>query len=101
MNGSFVSPEIRGRRLLPNVVDNLASSDPTRTFASIPLSYNLQDGFRDITYKEFARAIDRCAWWMEESLGGSQTFETLNYVGPQDLRYAMLLFAAIKTGYQV
>ncbi|KAF5870613.1 putative amp-binding enzyme protein [Botrytis fragariae] len=96
-----ISASDRGRRLLPHVIDGLALSDPTRVFVSIPLSNNLQDGFQDITYKDFARSIDKCSWWMEENLGRSETFETLNYVGPQDLRYIILLLAAIKTGYQM
>ncbi|TGO46436.1 hypothetical protein BCON_0325g00040 [Botryotinia convoluta] len=96
-----IAPSDRGRRLLPHVIDGLALSNPTRIFASIPISNNLQDGFQDITYKDFARTVDKCSWWMEENLGRSETFETLNYVGPQDLRYIILLFAAIKTGYQM
>ncbi|TGO16657.1 hypothetical protein BTUL_0025g00110 [Botrytis tulipae] len=90
-----------GRRLLPHVVDGLALSNPTRVIASIPLSIDIQDEFRDITYKHFARSIDTCSWWMEKNLGRSETFETLDYVGPQDLRYIISLFAAIKAGYQI
>lgn len=96
-----IAPSDRGRRLLHRVIDDLASSNPTRIFASIPLSNDLQDGFQDITYRDFSRSIDKCSWWMEKNLGRSETFETLNYVEPQDLRYIILLFAAIKTGYQV
>ncbi|KAF7861799.1 hypothetical protein EAF04_007682 [Stromatinia cepivora] len=90
-----------GRRLLPIVVDELATSDPNRVFASIPTSKSLEDGFRDINFAQLSKAINRCAWWIEENLGCSKTFETLNYVGPEDLRYIILLFAAIKTGYQM
>lgn len=91
----------QGRRLLPNVVDELGAGDPSRIFVSIPKSTNIQDGFRDVDFRDLSRAISRCAWWIEETLGCSRSFETLNYVGPQDLRYVILLFAAIKTGYQV
>ncbi|TGO32914.1 hypothetical protein BHYA_0279g00060 [Botrytis hyacinthi] len=101
MTQNPMTPSDRGRRLLPHVIDDLASSNPTRIFASIPLSNDLQDGFQDITYECFARSIDKCSWWMEENPVRSEKFETLNYVGPQDLRYIMLLLAAIKTGYQV
>ncbi|ESZ95633.1 hypothetical protein SBOR_3981 [Sclerotinia borealis F-4128] len=101
MNNDSLSLETRGRRLLPNLIDEIASSDPTRIFASIPLSNDLQDGFRDIDFADFARSINHCAWWIEKNLGRSETFQTLNYVGPQDLRYTILPFAAIKTGYQV
>jgi acyl-CoA synthetase (AMP-forming)/AMP-acid ligase II len=96
-----VNPSDRGKRLLPIVIDQLASTDPTRVFVSIPLTTSIQDGFRDITFEDISRAINRCARWIEANLGWSGTFETINYVGPQDLRYIILLFAVIKTGYQV
>jgi hypothetical protein len=99
VNGA-TSPDY-GRRLLPTVIDQLAETNPTRVFVSIPLTSNIEDGFQDITFKTLALAINRCAWWMEHTLGRSETFETLNYVGPQDLRYVLLLFAAIKNGYMV
>ena len=33
--------------------------------------------------------------------GGSKSFETLVYIGPQDLRYQILGIAAIKAGHVV
>jgi hypothetical protein len=65
-------------------------------FVSIPLTTRIQDGFRDITFEEIS-----CAWWIEANIGRNDTFKTINYVGPQDLRYIILLFAVIKTGFQV
>ena len=58
-------------------------------------------GFEDISFRTLARAIDTCAWWIERSLGlgRSKTFETLVYLGPLDLLYPMLTFAA--SGYKV
>jgi len=31
-----------------------------------PKSLNLEDGFKDITYVDFARAINRVAAWLEK-----------------------------------
>ncbi|KAF7891931.1 hypothetical protein EAF00_008233 [Botryotinia globosa] len=101
MTQNPIAPSDRGRKLLSHTIDGLALSNPTRVFASIPSSNNIQDGFQDITYKNFTRSIDKCSWWMEKNLEHSETFETLNYVEPQDQRYIILLFAAINTGYQV
>lgn len=90
-----------GKRLVPTLIDELATTDAARVFVSIPRTADIQDGFEDITYGDLARAVNKCAWWMEHTLERSETFETLNYLGRQDLRYVILLSAAIKTGYQV
>lgn len=100
-NQTLSLPLNYGKRLIPTLIDELATRDATRVFLSLPRTANIKDGFEDITYEDLAHAINVCAWWMECTLQRSETFETLNYVGPQDLRYVILLFAAIKTGYQV
>ncbi|KAF4633769.1 hypothetical protein G7Y89_g4340 [Cudoniella acicularis] len=100
-NGTTLPPDSGGKRPIPTVIDELAITDPTRVIFSVPLTANIKDGFEDITFDALSRAINRCAWWMERTLRRSETFETLNYVGPQDLRYVVLLFASIKTGYKL
>ncbi len=94
-------PRNCGRRLLAPLVDEIALTEPKRTFVSVPRSADLHDGFEDISFSTFATAINRCAWWIEKELGKSETFETIGYLGPIDLRYPILLVAAIKTGYKV
>ncbi|PQE27028.1 thioester reductase domain-containing protein [Rutstroemia sp. NJR-2017a BBW] len=42
MKNDSMHPSDRGRRLLPSVVDQLALTDPTRVFVSIPLTSSLQ-----------------------------------------------------------
>ena len=87
-----------GRRLLPMAIDQFAAEEPNKVWASIPRSDELADGFRDITYREFADAIDRAAWWLETVVGkgGHRLFETFAYTGPKDLRYPIIAIAAIK-----
>ncbi|VUC32365.1 unnamed protein product [Clonostachys rosea] len=89
-----------GRRLLPTVVDQLASSDPDRIIYSVAKSRSPSDGFQDISARTLARAVDRCAWHIEATLGPGQDFPTLAYMGPQDAFYAILILACIKTGYK-
>ena len=90
-----------GRRLLPNIVDDLASTHPDLIVYSIPLTKNPADGFKDISSKTFANAVNRAAFWLVGALGKSESFETLGYQGPGDLRYFILFIAAIKCGYKV
>lgn len=90
-----------GSRLLPNVVDELANTDPTRVYATIPLSSDISQGFRDVTMLEVAQSVDHFAFWLETSFGRSSSFETLAYMGIPDLRYAIVFLAAVKCGYKV
>ena len=90
-----------GRRLIPRLIDERAISNPQGPVWSVPHSLNLADGFREIGYDQVARAINAAAWWIDEKVGKSTTFETLAYLGPPDLRYAILTIAAHKTGHTV
>lgn len=95
-----------GRRLLPTLVDEIASSDPNRPLYSIPKGANPAEGFDDISVGTFARAVDRCAWFLHDTLGSSgwtqeKPFPTLSYMGPQDTMYPILTLAANKAGYKM
>jgi acyl-coenzyme A synthetase/AMP-(fatty) acid ligase len=83
------------------VIDERARDNHKRPYASIPNSNNVKDGFRDITYRTFANAINRCAIWLKDEIGISTSFEAMVYIGPADLRYQILCMAAVKTGHVV
>lgn len=87
---------------VPCTIDRIAMQTPGKAFISIPLDDNdVQKGYRDLSFGVFARAVNRCSWWLLQELGQSQSFETLSYSGPQDVRYHILLLASIKTGHNV
>ena len=90
-----------GHRLIPQMIDERAESNPQGSVWSVPKSPNLADGFRDISYSQVAQAINKVAWWIDEHIGKSTTFEKLAYIGPPDLRYSILTVAAQKTGHTV
>ena len=87
-----------GRRLITSLIDEIARDYPSRIWASIPKdNSNLSKGFRDITFKEFANAINHAAHWLKESLKGERiSYETLAYGGPKDLRHPIIAVAASK-----
>lgn len=93
--------QLFGRRLLSHLIDNRAHHSHERSYASIPVSSNLEDGFRDISYGQFANAINRCAYWLKEAFGETSTGVVLTYIGTPDLRYQILAMAAAKTGHIV
>jgi thioester reductase-like protein len=85
--------------LLPHIVDHYAKFKPDQLYAEYPRSpatYN--EGFRPITYRAFANAINGIAWWLTETLGRGNG-EPLAYTGPNDLRYPALVLGAVKAGY--
>jgi hypothetical protein len=101
MMGSL-KPEVPyGRRLIPPLIDNIARDNPNKVFASIPKSFDLTEGYIDVTYDAFSRAINRAAAFLEDRFGKSTSFETLAYLGPLDIRYFVLICAVCKVGYKV
>lgn len=92
----------RGQRLLPHVIDYYAHHDPERVFASISKSEGVVKDFQDVTMKMMATAVDHMAWWMSRTLRNAPAKRrTLAYIGSADLRYAIVLAAAIKCGWRV
>ncbi|KAL8650254.1 MAG: hypothetical protein Q9226_005223 [Calogaya cf. arnoldii] len=90
-----------GSRLLPQVLDDLAVTDPERIYAAFPKTTDLKDGFRSVTMAQMARAVNHMAWWIEKSIGTSSSFETVSYLGVPDIRYTIVFLAAVKCGYKV
>ncbi|KAJ5272905.1 NRPS-like enzyme [Penicillium angulare] len=87
--------------LLPVALDQRARSNPQGVWARFPISDNTyKDGFRIATNHQVANAVNRIAWLLEEELGRGKEFETVAYIGPNDLRSYIVLLAAIKAGYK-
>ncbi|KAL1884099.1 putative NRPS-like protein biosynthetic cluster [Diaporthe australafricana] len=89
-----------GRRLVPQVLDELATTDPRRVYAAIPRTADVKNGYRDITVANLARCVNFMAKWIEDKFGRSESFETITYIGLSDLKGIVALLAAIKTGYK-
>ncbi|CAG8971674.1 hypothetical protein HYALB_00003142 [Hymenoscyphus albidus] len=95
-------PILQRKQLLNHIIDGFAQTRPESVWAKVPknsTSYNA--GYRKITYKLMANAVNGLAWWIKRELGESKTFETLAYFGNWDPRYCILMLAAVKAGYKV
>ncbi|KAI0398592.1 transferase family protein [Xylariaceae sp. FL0594] len=91
-----------GRRLIPQIVDGLAATDPSRIVYSLAkLSGNSLLTYRHITARNFAQAVDKTAWWLRSQAGKPDSIQPVGYIGPHDLRHVLLTFACIKAGYAV
>ena len=92
-----------GRRLLPCLLDDEAQTNPQRVFAALARSNDLSQGFQDISFHQVANAVNFIAHRLQTIFGSNpdQDFETLTYIGPPDLRYSVVFYAAVKCGYKV
>ena len=90
-----------GQRLLPQVLDETAISSPERLYASFPHTANIADGFRDVTFKDMANAVNSFSHLLHKSIGRGVNFETLCFLGVPDLRTAIVCLASWKCGYKV
>ena len=100
--GDIGTPEY-GHRLLPHVIDDKALANPHGEALSVPRSDNPADGWKAISWKEYANAINYAtrkivAEWGQAAPG---TNPTIAYIGPNDARYVVLIIAAVKAGYKV
>lgn len=95
------SPHFTGN-LVPHLVDKRAALTPDTLYSEYPVStLTYDEGYRKITYREFANAINGAARWLVDTLGPGKDFETLAYIGPNDIRYPALILGAVKAGYKV
>ena len=112
------SKPLESCRLIPTVVDEVAATDPEREFVSMPRSSKASDGWRKVTFGQFADGVNRVAAQLLERHqtqinGGATTatttvsptsdeyikkFPTLAYIGPSDARYHLFMVACVKAG---
>ena len=99
----MASIDTPGQRLLVNMIDYYADQKPTKIYACIPKDNgSMTQGFIDVSYKQLSNAINGTAWWLKENtVGEEQGFETVAYAGPDDLRFFILVMAAVKCGKRV
>ncbi|KAI9705388.1 MAG: hypothetical protein M1820_005218 [Bogoriella megaspora] len=82
-------------RSLAETLSNLAISEPSRIYAAVPKTNDLNDGFLDVTFSDMERMANALTGWIEDTWGRSSSFETIAYVGVPDLRSAVIFFAVL------
>lgn len=73
-----------GRRLLPQILDDLASAEPDRILYSISTSSDISQGFQQVSARTFAKAVDKTAWLLRGQIGESPTLQSVGYIGPRE-----------------
>lgn len=95
-----LTPEAYGFRTMPVALDRWREVRPDKVFASLLLSPDVSQGFRDVSIAEVANAVDAFAWYLVNTFGRPTDFRTITYIGVNDLRYAIVMHGAIKAGYK-
>ncbi|KAF5870715.1 putative nrps-like enzyme protein [Botrytis fragariae] len=96
------APLPQAKTLLVHIVDHMAKTKPQALYAEFPISsVTYDEGFRKVTYKDFANAINGIAWCLHDNLGVGRELETLAYIGPNNFIYPSLILGATKAGYKV
>ena len=90
------------KQLLPNIIDGMAKVRPQALYAETPRSpTSYEDGYRKVTYRDLANAVNSLAWMLQKELGYGQNHRTLAYIGPNDLGYVFMILGAVKAGFKV
>ena len=74
-----------GKRLIPHILDSLASAEPDRIIYSVATFSDTSPGFRHISARTFAKAVDKTAWWLRNQIGRPTSIQTVGYIGPRKL----------------
>lgn len=99
MTNVFPIPGVKhGRRTVISAIDERAQKEPQSPWISLPVNdQDLSLGYKDITYGQFANAVNHAVHWLSKNLpSASEPFMPFAYAGPKDLRYPILAVAAGK-----
>ncbi|KAI1126132.1 putative NRPS-like enzyme [Nemania abortiva] len=88
-------------RLVHLIPDELAVKVPNHCLFAYPKDEKPQHGFVEVSAQCFANAVNRTSWYLESLLGTPRDFDIICYMGANDLRYILLMLAAIKVGYKM
>ncbi|PHH60603.1 hypothetical protein CDD81_1430 [Ophiocordyceps australis] len=89
-----------GQRVVVNVVDETAATEPNRPFIYTPRGTTPEEGWKPVSFSELANAVNAMAWVIADKIkaNSNEPFPTLAYIGPDDIRYVIMMLACIKAG---
>jgi acyl-CoA synthetase (AMP-forming)/AMP-acid ligase II len=92
-----------GQRTLFEVIDEAVATKPEQIWLRFFESSDAlrQGQLRTVTFADLDTAINALAWWIHDNLGSASDDSTFCYIGPSDIVYYLLAFAANKCGWKV
>ncbi|KAI9170598.1 Non-canonical non-ribosomal peptide synthetase FUB8 [Paramyrothecium foliicola] len=91
-----------GSHVLINAFEHIAETEPFLPFVYSPNASNPNSGWVAITFGELSRAVNHVAWQLagDRPLASGSPAPTVAYVGPNDVRYIIIMLACVKAGHQ-
>jgi len=96
--------EPRDLKLLVEAIQYRARWSPDNTFMRYPPPDWETTGYRSLSWRQHLNSINKIAHWLDEQLGRVDAwgaFDTVAYAGPNDVRYAFIIPAMVKTKRKV
>ncbi|KAL7920237.1 hypothetical protein ACQKWADRAFT_328838 [Trichoderma austrokoningii] len=90
-------------RSIINIIEDDAASNPNRPFVFVPRSTKPQDGWEPITYRQITNAANHVAHIIAQMVANDprkDDFPTVGYIGPNDVRYLIVMLACMKAKCQ-
>lgn len=72
-----------GKRLIPQILDTLAATQPDRIVYSVTSFSDNSHKFKHVSARTFANAVDKTAWWLHDQVGTPTSIQTVGYIGPR------------------
>jgi hypothetical protein len=72
-----------GRRLIPHIMDELASVQPERIVFSLATFFGNTLEQKHISARTFTKAVDKTAWWLHSQVGKPDSIQPVGYIGPR------------------
>jgi acyl-coenzyme A synthetase/AMP-(fatty) acid ligase len=93
-----ISNDPKRGTVLVTALEEKVKWSPNQTYMRYPTQNWEAEGYRTLTYGQYGDSINKLAYWLDDRLGKATENETVAYLGPSDLRYAVLWLAVVKTG---
>ncbi|KAJ5670583.1 Male sterility NAD-binding [Penicillium maclennaniae] len=87
-----ISPQRTALRIL----DTVAEFQPDQIYCIHPVSSGPSLEWKSITFADLSSAINRMAVWIKKNVADSEHPQTLAYMGPNDIRYCIFVFACMR-----
>ena len=86
-----------GRRLLADVIDDAAATDPDHIVYSFTRTDDPADGFYRVSNQRYAAGVDRLAWLIADGFGPPpvDTVPSIGYIGPSMLSTYLIFLILI------
>lgn len=96
--GSTVDDNPYGLKLLVTMIEEKAALIPSHTWLRYPGVDWENTGYTAVTWRQYLNGINKVAHWLDETLGKTTDNDAVAYSGPNDIRYAFIWPAVVKTG---